>query len=144
MIFFPIVNLGNDYPCPDPQFQPGPKQSLEQFLTIGYGANVGARQYIDHVTAVSASLDGVPVQDLLLPPETSKYRVTSSIFDFNGDPSNQTWDPCCGPRAKGVSDGYWIMLKPLPAGPHTLVFSGTETFPTYSFTVTVTYNLTIF
>jgi len=144
MIFFPIINLGNDYPCPDDQFQPGPKQSLEQFLTVGYGPYIGARQYIDHVTAVSASLDGVPVQDLVLPPETSKYRVTSSIFRFNGEPSLQSWDPCVGPGHKAVADGYWIMLKPLPTGPHTLTFSGTETWPWGSFTVTVTYNLTIY
>jgi len=145
MIFFPIINLGNDYPCPDDQFQPGPKQSLEQFLTVGYGPYIGARQYIDHVTAVSASLDGVPVQDLVLPPETSKYRVTSSIFHFNGEPSLQSWDPCAGPGHKAVADGYWIMLKPLPTGPHTLIFSGTETWPAGPpFTVTVTYNLTIY
>jgi len=36
----------------------GPGQSLEQFLTIGYGAFFGAHQFIDHVTALSASLDG--------------------------------------------------------------------------------------
>jgi hypothetical protein len=145
MIFFPIINWINDYPCPDPQFQPGPKQSLEQFLTIGYGPYIGARQYADHVTAASASLDGVAVQDLLLPPETSKYRVTSSIFNFNGDPSLQVLDPCVGPKHKGVSDGYWIMLKPLPAGPHTLTFSGTQTWPSGPpFTVTVTYYLTIY
>src|SRR5262249_488075 len=104
MIFFPIVNLGNDYPCPppntslfrrpgDPNFQPGPGQSLEQFLTIGYGSNTGARQVIDHVTAISAVLDGVAIQGLFLPPENSSYRVTSSLFQFNGDPSLRAWDP---------------------------------------------------
>jgi hypothetical protein len=155
MIFFPIINLGNDYPCldlsptpprqrKDANFQPGPGQSLEQFLTIGYGAIPGARQPIDHVTAVSATLDGVPVTGLSLPPENSKYRATSPLFEFDGDRSLQaTFDPCVGPGHKAVSDGYWIMLKPLSPGPHTLVFSGTETFPGGSFTVTVTYNLTI-
>jgi hypothetical protein len=144
MIFFPIINIGNDYPCPDIQFQPGPRQSLEQFLTIGYGPYFGARQYIDHVTGLSATLDGVPVQDLSLPPENSKYRATSPMFTFQGDPSLQVWDPCVGPRHKGVSDGYWVMLKPLPTGPHTLTFSGTETWPSGPFTVTVTYNLMIY
>jgi len=146
MIFFPIINYGNDYPCPDPQFEPGPKQSLEQFLTIGYYPYEGARQTIDRVTALSASLDGVPVsnQDLLLPPENSKYRATSPIFRFNGDPSWQPYDPCCGPKSHGVADGYWIMLKPLSVGAHTLIFSGTMMLPTGPYTVTVTYNLTIF
>jgi len=145
MIFFPIINYGNDYPCPDKNFQPGPRQSLEQFLTIGYGGYIGARQPIDHVTAVSASLDGVSVsdQDLFPPPENSKYRDTSPIFWFHGDPSLKDWDPCVPVAHTAVSDGYWIMLKPLSKGAHTLIFSGTETFPTYSTGLTVTYNLTV-
>jgi hypothetical protein len=154
MIFFPIINLGNDYPCldlsptpprqrRDPNFQPGPGQSLEQFLTIGYGSFFGARQYIDHVTSVNAMLDGVPIQDLSLPPENSKYRATSPMFEFDGDRSLLVWDSCVGPGHHAVSDGYWIMLKPLSLGFHTLTFSGTETYPSSSFTVTVTYNLTI-
>src|SRR5207302_1641083 len=28
-ILFPIVNYENDYPCPDPNFQPAPGQSLQ-------------------------------------------------------------------------------------------------------------------
>jgi hypothetical protein len=155
MIFFPIINLLNDYPCldlsptpprqrRDPNFQPGPGQSLEQFLTIGYGPFFGARQFIDHVTTLSAALDGVPITGLSLPPENSKYRATSPMFEFDGDRSLQVpFDPCVGPGHKGVSDGYWIMLKALPPGPHTLSFSATETFPSGSFAVAVTYNLTI-
>ncbi len=52
-------------------------------------------------------------------------------------------DPCVVKGYKAVSDGYWIMLKPLAPGVHTLIFSGTEVFPTYTYTVTVTYNLTV-
>jgi len=52
--------------------------------------------------------------------------------------------PVCYPDGKAVSDGYWIMLKPLAKGPHTLTFSGTETWPSGPFTVTVTYDLTIY
>jgi hypothetical protein len=154
MILFPIVNFINDYPCldlsptpprqrRDPNFQPGPGQSLEQFLTIGYGPFLGARQVIDHVTSVSATLDGVPVQDLSLPPENSKYRATSPMFEFNGDRSLQFFDSCVAPGHKGVSDGYWIMLNALTPGPHILSFSGTETFASGSFTVTVTYNISV-
>jgi len=146
MIFVPLINWINDYPCPDPSFQPGPKQSLEQFLTIGFGPNWGVRQNVDHVTAVSASLDGVPVndQDLQLPPESSKYRATSPIFKFNADPSWQAYDPCAGPGYRGVADGYWIMLKPLPVGLHTLSFSALAVFPTWSTAQNVTYDLTIY
>ena len=34
-LFFPIINIMNDYPCPDPSFQPAPGQTLEEFLTQG-------------------------------------------------------------------------------------------------------------
>lgn len=144
MIFFPIINYNSDYPCPVPGFQPGPGQSLEQFLTIGYSGNVGVRQYVDHVTAVSASLDGVQVQDLLLPPEASPYRTTSPMFFFKADPSLAVGDPCLPKAFAGVSDGYWVMLKPLPRGRHTLMFSGTTKWPGGDpWTVSVTYYLTI-
>ena len=144
MIFFPIINAINDYPCPVPGFQPGPGQSLEQFLTIGYSSNIGARQVIDHVTAVSASLDGKSVRICLCRPENSPYRATSPGFIFHGDPS-LPGDPCQLQAWAGVADGYWVMLKPLSRGAHTLVFSGTETWPPPGspFTVTVTYNLTV-
>ncbi|PYJ19840.1 MAG: hypothetical protein DME99_11560, partial [Verrucomicrobia bacterium] len=31
-LFFPIISYLNDYPCPDPNFQPPPGQTLEEFL----------------------------------------------------------------------------------------------------------------
>jgi hypothetical protein len=144
MILFPLYNLENDYPCPDPNFHPGPGQSLEQFLTIGYGDIWGARQYVDHITALSASLDGIPVKDLTLPSEHPKYRATSPLFVFHGDRSLRVpLDPCIGPLRMAVSDGYWIMLKPLPPGSHTLIFSSTWTDPSGSYPGTTTYNLWI-
>ena len=144
MIFFPIINWNNDYPCPAPNFEPGPGQSLEQFLTVGYGPNLGVRQQVDHVTAVSASLDGEQVQNLVLPPETSPYRNTSPLFNFNADRSMAVTDPCLPRAHKGVSDGYWIMLKPLAPGQHTLMFSGTSTWPgNPPWTVSVTFYLTV-
>jgi hypothetical protein len=150
MIFFPIVNLLNDYPCPDPTFIPGPGQSIEQFLTVGYRPNPGARQVLDHTTQLSATLDGTALNvDLRLPPVASPFRATSPLFEFRGDPSlTAAFDPCVtGKDQPGLSDGYWIMLNPLSPGPHTLHFIGTETGaenpPPNTFTVDVTYNLTI-
>ena len=145
LIFFPIINYLNDYPCPFPGFQPGPGQDLEQFLTIGYSVNSGVRQTIDHVTALSVSLDGQPVQNLTLPPELSAYRATSPFFFFHADPSLSPFDPCLPGAWSAVADGYWVMLNPLSRGNHVLTFSGTETWPPPGspFTVTVTYNLSV-
>jgi hypothetical protein len=71
-IFFPLVNVFNDYPCPDPNYQPAPGQTLEAFLTEG------ARVLIDFTTELEATLDGVPLQNLF------DYRATSRLFTFTG------------------------------------------------------------
>jgi hypothetical protein len=129
MIFFPILNLGNEYPCPLPNFGPGPGQSMEQFLTIGYGPFLGARQYLDHPDPLHATLDGSPLVPAALakPPWENPYRATSPLFRVRIDPSLATlnWDPCIVPGTEqpAISDGYWIMLRPPSRGRHTLSFS---------------------
>jgi len=52
-LFFPIgITYLNDYPCPDPNFQPPPGQTLEEFLTEGAAA------IIDLVTELEVIVDG--------------------------------------------------------------------------------------
>jgi len=133
-IFFPLVNYINDYPCPDPNFQPPPGQSLEDFLAEG------AAFFIDHTTELEAELDGVALQNLF------GMRARSPLFDFTADISNQAFDPCItGSSQPAVTDGYWVMLAPLSVGLHTLHFRGKLDFPEFdfSFEVEVTYNLTV-
>ena len=117
-VFFPLINVINDYPCPDPNFQPSPGQSLEDFLTNGNDIFWGARQYIDAVKTLKVTVDGNRLQNPF------DYRATSPMFIFKGDPSlTATFDPCItGTPQHGVSDGYWVMLAPLSAGTHTLFF----------------------
>ena len=44
----------------------------------------------------------------------------------------------------GVTDGYWILLSPLPPGPHTIFIRGVIDFGGgNTFEVEVTYNLTV-
>jgi hypothetical protein len=111
-VFFPLINVANDYPCPDPLFQPAPGQSLEDFLTEGAAA------LIANVDALSAELDGRVLVNLF------DYRGTSPLSTFTGDLSLQsTFDACLtGTPQPFVSDGYWLMLSPLPPGMHTLHF----------------------
>jgi hypothetical protein len=113
-IFFPIVSTENDYPCPDPAFQPAPGQSLKDFLTSGAVAQINTAADLE------VSLDG---QSL---PVLPGYRGTSNMFSFAGDPSlTATFDPCItGSQQKAVSDGYWLLLAPLSSGKHTLQFGG--------------------
>lgn len=132
-LFFPIITYLNDYPCPDPNFQPPPGQTLEQFLTEG------AQAIIDLVTQLEVVVDGQPLNDLF------SYRATSRLFTFTADPSLVAFDSCVtGTPQVGVTDGYWILLNPLPPGPHTVFFRAVIDFGGgNTFEVQVTYNLTI-
>jgi hypothetical protein len=73
------------------------------------------------------------------------YRTTSRLFTFTADPSLVAFDPCVtGTPQVGVTDGYAIMLSPLPPGSHTIFIHGVIDFGGGStFEVQVTYNLTI-
>jgi hypothetical protein len=132
-LFIPIVTYLNDYPCPDPNFQPPPGVTLEEWLTEG------AAQIIDLVTQLEVVVDGRALTDLF------NYRAHSSLFTFTADPSLVALDPCVtGTPQVGVTDGYWIMLSPLPAGPHTIFIHGVIDFGGgNTFEVEVTYDLTV-
>jgi len=132
-IFFPIFNTFYDYPCPEPPpFQPAQGQSLEDFLAALAAA------YIDYATALAVQVDGVELQ------HPFNYRAASHLVTFTADPSWVTLDPCVtGTPQSGVSDGYWVMLAPLPKGEHTIHISAAAAVPGYPFNLDVTYHLTV-
>lgn len=109
-ILFPLVNLLNDYPCPDPSFEPAPGQTLEEFLTEG------AINFLPPVSNLSVTIDGHSVSNL------TNYQFVSDMFSFTGDPSlSGCFDGCVtGNPQSGVTNGYYIMLKPLSKGTHTV------------------------
>jgi hypothetical protein len=115
-----LVNLSgalNDYPCPDPSFEPAPGQSLEDFLAEG------AKAATDAVDALTLTVDGVEV------PALFSYRVATHLFEFAGDISMQGLDPCVtGESQPAVSDGFMVMVMPLSAGEHTLVYTSHNIF----------------
>lgn len=79
-------------------------------------------------------MDGVALKHPL------KFRATSPLVGFTADPGWIFNDPCVtGTPQVGVADGYWIMLRPLSPGPHTLHFRGAFT----GFATEVTYHLTV-
>jgi hypothetical protein len=77
-------------------------------------------EMMDNVSVLECTVDGVPLQDLF------RYRVESppggfvltvppgSLFTELGAPA--------GDYAPAVSDGYWLMLSPLPVGRHEIKF----------------------
>ena len=134
-LFFPLINVNNDYPCPDPNFHPDPGQSLEDFLTNGNGTYFGAKTYINATTSLQVEIDGQSLANLF------SYRATSGLFTFTGNPDLATcFDPCIqGTPQSGVSDGYWLMLASMNPGPHTIHFLAINPF----FSQEETYHLTV-
>jgi hypothetical protein len=98
-VFWAIWSLFNDYPCPDPTFQPAPGQSLVDFLAQG------AQGFDNAVTHLAATVDGKSI-------EVSRYRYTTGLVTFTGDPSlTSTLDGCVtGSPQVGVADGWFILL----------------------------------
>jgi hypothetical protein len=80
--------------------------------------------------ALKAVIDGESVENL------HQQRVQSPALTITL--------PDTAPYAPNVSDGYWLLLPPLPAGGHTIYFKGTVTGgPFQGFVVEVTYKLTV-
>jgi hypothetical protein len=122
-LFFPIINVD----C----------SSLES--PPFFGATAGdrracAKSIIDTVSGVSAEIDGVSVQDL------TKYRATSPDFHFVA-PNNNVLGVVGGGSGEMTSDGYYLLLAPLPAGPHAIHFKGT--FGVFNFTLEITYYIDV-
>jgi hypothetical protein len=91
-------------------------------------------------TNLKARIDNNELQDI------ESYRVTSSAFPVNLVDNNiLAVKP--GPTT-GVSDGWWILLNPLPPGKHEIHFSGRLVDPQVTatsprFLTDVIYHLTV-
>jgi hypothetical protein len=126
-----LVSLLNDYPCPDPTFQPAPGQTLFDFLLAGAVQGQAA-----DVASVAATLDGKPLADL-----SSYHFVSDDLFYLTGDASLQSIDGCVtGTRQPAVAASYFIVFDELAPGPHVLVTSWTSPSGAVQ---TLTYNLTV-
>ncbi len=99
----------------------------------------GAKSSTDSVTTLEASIDGVALQDLW------SYRIQSPFFDVTLPDDNVFG--ISGGTYRGVADGYWVFLEPLPPGQHEIRFHGVMGNPTaasiVNFETAVTYKLTI-
>jgi hypothetical protein len=108
-VLLPLWVIINDYPCPDPSFEPAPGQSLEDFL------RQGALDFNNGTQDLVVTIDGRPI-------DTRRHRHTSGLFTFDADPSlvGKIPDPCLlGGEQRGVTDGWWLMLQLTP-GEHVV------------------------
>ena len=131
-LFIPVYNAWADNtgtPPPLPAWQ-----ELADFVKAMVDAGV-----------VHASIDGVSVRNL------SAYRAAYAPFEYDlaksdnllsGDPFNLQIPGSGWPSlhvSPAASDGYWLMLEPLPPGKHEINFGGTAS----NFMIDITYHITI-
>lgn len=105
VILAPAATFINDYPCPDPSFEPTPEQTLEDFLTQG------VTPIIDSFST-AVELDGKPL---------NLRRVTAGLQSFTGAKDLVSIDSCVtGSPQLGVADGKYAVIGPLSPGLHML------------------------
>jgi hypothetical protein len=140
-LFFPVVNF-ICYPSPENPDEGCSTPATEAELTTC------AQGGIDGVpTTMSVIVDGQELDD------PAAYVATSSQFSWTAPADEADYlFPGIGPITAntcgiaegdryGVTDGYWIMMKPLSPGQHTVEFSG-SIGATDPFTLHVSYDIT--
>jgi hypothetical protein len=81
----------------------------------------------DKITVMEATVDGAPIRNL------TAYQVQSPLFNVTLPENNVH-----GLRAQttqGVADGIYIILEPLPKGPHNVHFKAALIDPTVTSTI---------
>ena len=111
-ILFPIVNVL----CDDLEV------NTPFFAQTEQGQRICANNLLDNYYNLTLEIDGYEVQNL------EQYRIDSPAggFEFTAVPNNPVAIPAG--NGTGVSDGFWILLKPLKPGEHTITFSGAIDF----------------
>jgi hypothetical protein len=98
-IFFPVINFITS-------FAEEPQLKTESDLVTR------ANEDIASLTNVNLSIDGISIKNL------NEYRVQSPVFDILFGETNAFKLPPGKTRA--ISDGFWIFLRGLPSGWHTI------------------------
>jgi hypothetical protein len=128
MLFFPLTNYEADNFCPP----------ISPPLDVA-GLQAMAKSSIDAVTALEADIDGVQITNPFGYRAASPGAFTITFPDNNLFQYFGCLTITAGSYAPFVSDGYWVMLAPLPPGAQTIHFSGSVP----GFTLDITYHLTV-
>jgi hypothetical protein len=133
-LFFPVLNAETDNLNIDPN-SPG-------FGTQNLGFSVDqlraqAKAFIDDAVqngVLAVTVDGRALQNV------ASYRVTSPVFSYTLPDNNIAGVPA-QTVTPAVSDGIFVMLRPLPVGQHTIEIIGSA--PNFDFALDVTYHITV-
>jgi hypothetical protein len=131
-LFFPILNSEADNVDLDPT---SPTYGQE---ALGFSVpelRAFAKAFIDDTTGhLFATVDGTAIKNL------DTYRVTSPVFSYTLPENNIAGIPPLTVHT-AVSDGVFLMLRPLSVGEHTIHFMGAA--PDFNFALDVTYHITV-
>ena len=98
-----------------------------------------AKTFQDQVTSAQVTINGTAIENL------DKFRIQSPPFNVTL-PENNVFGISPG-QTQAVSDGIWIILKPLPVGEHKIGFKGITvdftTGATNTFATDATYNVVV-
>ena len=119
-IFFPVVNVFATYDKNDPTSDTIAK--VKKLVT----------ENIDQASDLHASVDGVNIN-------LDNARAQSQPFPLKVPKDNILDGPEIAGTYLAIADGYWVGLKPLSVGEHTIHFAG----KVGSFSVEVLYHITV-
>ncbi len=127
-LFFPVLNFECDNLAP-PIIPPLDAAGLAD-LCDGF---------MDGAADMLCEVDGVAVENI------QNFRVVSPVFSIDFPDNNVFqffgFDVPAGTYSPFVSDGVFIMLRPLLIGDHTVHFHGS--LPAFNFTLDIVYHLTV-
>jgi hypothetical protein len=134
-LVFPVANAWADNTgCPDTDW------NVHQLQGFASG-------FMDQVTSLSCTIDGVSVPNL---SNHAPYRVTSVFsYDLPNDPNNVLafFGLTCYASGATVfpatSDGVFVSVPPLPTGNHTIHISAAFSAAAGGLSLDITYNLTV-
>lgn len=103
------------------------------------GLRASIKGFSESTRVLQANIDGEDV-DISLDPDTTPLRTLSpaGLFTIIA-PENNILGAVPGQSFDTVTDGFYLMVAPLPPGPHTITFGGTSRY----FSSYVTYNLIV-
>jgi hypothetical protein len=87
------------------------------FATSASDQQQTATSFAGDISDLFCFIDGVQVEDI------SAYRATTGQFSLSA-PTPWVFNQAGG-NGTAVADGYFLMLRPLTPGPHTIHYGGT-------------------
>lgn len=102
-VLFPVINVTTSY-LENPNLKT--EDDMRSFVN-------------SHMNDIAKKMSYIDGEEILI---TERNRVRTNPFEFTF-PSNNIYGVGSGPT-KGVGDGYWVFLKPMSSGIHTIRTSG--------------------